>query len=263
MEKKRKIESYDNVNQNDQLININSNNLLSALDGLIELKYSKAVSENNQSNLFYCIGLCLSLLFVITAFEWKFYDSGQIVSLGEVNSSFENLIDVPPTEQMPLPPPKVVQPKIVEVSDEEEIIEELDIDLDIEMTEEQVIEEQVFEPEDLEIEEEKPDEIFTIVEHQPEPIGGYSAFYEYVGKNLKYPTIALRHNIEGRVYVQFVVEKDGSLTDILIVKGIGGGCDEEAQRIVGNAPKWKPGKQRGMPVRVKMILPIHFQLMNL
>jgi len=234
-----------------------------AMKGLMEIKYTKAARAKNQSNLFYCIGLCLSLLFVITAFEWKFYDSDRVVSLGEINSEFENIMDVPPTEQIVVPPPKIVQPNIVEVSDEEDIMEEIEIDLDIEMTEEQVIEEQVFEPAEMEVEEETADEIFTIVEQQPEPMGGYTAFYEYVSKNLKYPMLAQRHNIEGRVYVQFVVEKDGNLTDILIVKGIGGGCDEEAKRIIEGAPKWSPGKQRGRPVRVKMILPIHFQLMNL
>lgn len=254
--------SLDNLS-NSRKNNPGSDSLTKAIKSLMEVKYSKADKVKNRSNLFYCIGLCLSLLFVITAFEWKFYDSDRLISLGEVNSEFENLMDVPPTEQIVVPPPKIVQPNIVEVSDEEDIIEEIEIDLDIEMTEEQAIEEQVFEPAELEVEEEKADEIFTIVEQQPEPLGGYTTFYEYVSKNLKYPMLAQRHNIEGRVYVQFVVEKDGSLTEILIVKGIGGGCDEEAQRIIENAPTWKPGKQRGRPVRVKMILPIHFQLMNL
>jgi protein TonB len=113
---------------------------------------------------------------------------------------------------------------------------------------------------DIEVHEEKAEEIFTIVEQQPEPIGGFTAFYTYVGENLKYPRLAQRGNIQGRVYIQFVVEKDGSLTDIKTIKGIGGGCDEEACRIIGNAPKWNPGKQRGRPVRVIMVIPILFKL---
>lgn len=71
---------------------------------------------------------------------------------------------------------------------------------------------------------------------------------------------ALTLNIEGRVFVQFVVGKDGSLTDVTVIRGIGGGCDEEAIRVLKGAPGWKPGKQRGKPVRVKMVLPITFKI---
>ncbi|MGD9327782.1 MAG: TonB family protein [Cyclobacteriaceae bacterium] len=230
------------------------------ISDLIKVKFAKASRQIRLSKLFFCIGLCISLLFTITAFEWKFYDDGKIVDLGNVSSTFEDIIDVPPTEQPPAPQPKIVQPKIIEVPDEEEIMEEIEIDLDIEMTEEQVIDQPVFVELDIEVQEEKAEEIFTIVEQQPEPIGGFSAFYKYVGENLKYPKLAQRGNIQGRVYIEFVVEKDGSLTDIKTMKGIGGGCDEEACRIIGNAPKWKPGKQRGRPVRVKMVIPILFRL---
>lgn len=227
---------------------------------LIRMKFAKASTQIRLSKLFFCMGLCISLVFIITAFEWRFFDDGNIVDLGKVSSTFENIVDVPPTEQPPAPQPKVVQPKIIEVPDEEEIMEEIEIDLDIEMTEEQVIDQPVIVKMDLEVQEEKAEEIFTIVEHQPEPVGGFNAFYKYVGENLKYPGLAQRGNIQGRVYIQFVVEKDGSLTDIKTMKGIGGGCDEEACRIIGNAPKWKPGKQRGRPVRVKMVIPILFRL---
>ena len=227
---------------------------------LIKVKLDKASRQIRLSKLFFCIGLCISLIFIITAFEWRFFDDGDVVDLGKVTSTFEDIIDVPPTEQPPAPQPKIVQPKIVEVPDEEEIMEEIEIDLDIEMTEEQIIDQPVFVEMDLEIKEEKAEEIFTIVELQPEPVGGFTAFYSYVGENLKYPKSAQRGNIQGRVYIEFVVEKDGSLTDIKTIKGIGGGCDEEACRIIGNAPKWKPGKQRGQPVRVKMVIPILFRL---
>lgn len=230
------------------------------VDDLIKNKKYKANRQSNFSQLFFSIGLCISLLFIITAFEWKFYDDGNIIDLGDVNINFENLVDVPPTEQPPAPQPKLIQPQIVEVPDEEEIMEEIEVDLDIEMTEEQVIDQPVFSELELEIEEEKADEIFTIVEQQPEPIGGFSAFYEYVAKNLHYPKVAQRNNIQGRVYIEFVVERNGSLTDIKVIKGIGGGCDEEACRIIASAPKWNPGKQRGNPVRVKMVIPILFRL---
>ena len=120
-----------------------------------------------------------------------------------------------------------------------------------------VIEEVVFEEAP---EEEEVDEIFTIVEDQPTPSGGMSAFYQYVAKKLKYPAQARRMGIEGKVFVQFVVDKDGSLTEVKAVKGIGAGCDEEAVRVINGAPKWKPGKQRGRAVKVRMILPITFKL---
>jgi protein TonB len=230
------------------------------INDLIKDKSAKVSEQKRYSRLFFNIGLCLSLLFIITAFEWKFFDDGNLMDLGNLNADFENLVDVPPTEQPPAPQPKLVQPQIVEVADDKEIIEEIEIDLDIEMTEDQVIDQPVFETMQMDVQEEKVDEIFTIVEQQPEPIGGFATFYDYVGNNLKYPKLAERSYIQGRVYLEFVVEKDGSLTDIKVIKGIGGGCDEEASRIIAAAPKWKPGKQRGRPVRVKMVMPILFRL---
>ena len=105
------------------------------------------------------------------------------------------------------------------------------------------------------------DEVFTVVEEQPTfQGGGNDAFMEYIAQNIRYPEEAKQKDIQGRVYVQFVIEKDGTITDVVIVKGIGGGVDEEAKRVVESSPKWTPGKQRGNPVRVRMILPIEFRL---
>jgi periplasmic protein TonB len=85
-------------------------------------------------------------------------------------------------------------------------------------------------------------------------------FYSLVGQNIKYPKSARRLGIEGRVFIQFIVEKDGSLSDIKCIKGIGGGCDEEAERVISLSKKWTPGKQRGKIVKQKMVLPIMFKL---
>jgi protein TonB len=85
-------------------------------------------------------------------------------------------------------------------------------------------------------------------------------FYKYVSKNIEYPKQARRMGIEGKVFVQFVVDKDGSLSDVKVIKGIGAGCDEEAIRVLKESPKWTPGKQRGRPVRVRMSLPIFFKI---
>lgn len=223
----------------------------------MELKKKPSADLGRKSGLFFNIGLVITLLLVITAFEWRFYDNQNLVDLGEADVKFEDIMDIPPTEQLPPPPPKVQQPEVVEVPDEEEIEQEIEFDLDIEATEETVIEEIVFKDEPVE---EVAEEIFTIVEDQPAPKGGMPAFYEYVKKELKYPAQARRMGIEGKVYVQFVVDKDGSITEVTAIKGIGAGCDEEAVRVLQGAPKWAPGKQRGRAVKVRMILPITFKL---
>ncbi len=102
-----------------------------------------------------------------------------------------------------------------------------------------------------------PNNVFTYVEQMPAPLFNLSDFLE---KNLRYPEQAREVNVQGVVYVKFVVNADGSISDASITKGIGAGCDEEAKRVVANMPNWKPGKQNGNAVRVYFILPIHFRL---
>ena len=221
-------------------------------------KYSHA-NLQRYARVFANVGLIVALLFIIWAFEKKQYDDAGLVDLGTVEDDFEDIIEIPPTEQPPPPPPKVKLPEIIEVPDEEEIEEEIEVELDVEVTEETVVEEIVFEEAP---EEENVDEIFTIVEEPASFPGGLTAFYEFLKKEIKYPRQAQRMGIEGRVFVQFVVERDGRLTDIHVVKGIGAGCDEEAVRVLKNSPKWNPGKQRGRPVRQKMIQNILFKFSN-
>lgn len=103
-------------------------------------------------------------------------------------------------------------------------------------------------------------EVFTIVENGPEYPGGLQEFYKYIGENVTYPLEARQKNIEGRVYVQFVVDTDGTMTDLAVLKGIGSGCDEEAIRVISSAGKWIPGEQRGKKVKVRMVLPVQFLL---
>lgn len=223
----------------------------------MEHKKTPDADLSKKKGLFLNIGLVVSLAIVLFAFEYKSYDDDGVKNLGKVEDDFEEMMEIPPTEQPPPPPPKIQQPEIIEVPDEEEIEEDIEVDLDVDMTEETVIEEVVFEEAP---EEEEAEQIFTIVEDQPEFPGGTAAFYQYVQKNLKYPNQARRMGIEGKVFVQFVVDKDGNITDVQSVKGIGAGCDEEAERVIKASPKWKPGKQRGNPVKVRMILPITFKL---
>ncbi len=218
-------------------------------------KYAHA-NLQQFTRVFGNVGLVLTLLFIIWAFEKKNYDDSGLLDLGSVDDDFEDILEIPPTEQPPPPPPKIKLPEIIEVPDEEEIEEEIEVELDVEVTEETVVEEIVFEEAP---EEENVDEIFTIVEEPAGFPGGLSAFYQYLKKEIKYPRQAQRMGIEGRVFVQFIVERDGTLTDIKVVKGIGAGCDEEAVRVLQNSPKWKPGKQRGRAVRQKMIQNILFK----
>ena len=225
----------------------------------MEQKKNPQADLNKKWWLFYFIGLTVTLGLVLTAFEWKSYDDQALMELGQVEDDFEDIMDIPPTEQPPPPPPVVQLPEIIEVPDEEEIEEEIEVDLDVEVTEETVIEDIVFEeaPEEEEVE-----QIFTIVEDKPEFPGGDAAMYKYLGKSIDYPSQARRMGIEGRVFVQFIVGKDGSIRDVQAIKGIGAGCDEEAVRVIKKMPKWKPGKQRGRPVQVRMVLPVFFKLNN-
>lgn len=104
------------------------------------------------------------------------------------------------------------------------------------------------------------DAIFFVVEVQPEFPGGLDSMYAFIQKNLIYPEKAKAEGIEGRVFITFTIEKDGSVSNVKILRGIGGGCDEAAKEVVEKMPKWKPGTQRGKPVRVQFNLPIKFEL---
>lgn len=104
------------------------------------------------------------------------------------------------------------------------------------------------------------EEVFVVVEEEPEFPGGMEALYRYLASNIKYPELAKKEKIQGTVYVSFVVEKDGSVTNIKVLRDIGAGCGEEAVRVVRQMPKWKPGRQRGQRVRVQYNLPIKFSL---
>jgi protein TonB len=238
-------------------MNAQNKNWQTRIDDIIQVKSERNKKRERYRGIITWLSFCISLASVILVFEWRTYDAGSVVQLASLNDSFEDMLDIPVTQQPPPPPPAVQQPVVIEVPDDEEIEEEISIDLDIEMTEDQVIEEIVaFEAP----EEEVAETIHQIVEEMPTPVGGLAAFYKYLSKNLQYPSQARRMGIEGRVYMLFVVEKDGTLTDITVQKGIGAGCDEESIRVLKNAPKWNPGKQRGRPVRVRYSFPIIFKL---
>ncbi|NOX45513.1 MAG: M56 family metallopeptidase [Chlorobi bacterium] len=103
-------------------------------------------------------------------------------------------------------------------------------------------------------------DIFTVVEEMPTFPGGDEARMKYLVENIRYPEVAQKNGIQGRVFITFVVEEDGYLSNVKVLRGIGGGCDEEAVRVIENMPKWEPGKQNGKAVRVQFNMPIMFKL---
>lgn len=223
----------------------------------MEAKKTEKADLTNKTSFFFSIGLLVTMSIVVMAFEWKDREKQDIDLLGKNTNTFEEMLEIPPTEQPPPPPPEVQQPQIIEVPDEEEIEDEIQVKFDVEVTENTKVQQIVIAAEEPK---EEVEEIFTIVEDPASPIGGMTAFYKYVGEKIKYPPQARRMGVEGRVFVEFIIDKDGSITEVRAVKGIGAGCDEEAVRILQGAPKWKAGKQRGKPVKQKMVLPITFKL---
>ncbi len=177
--------------------------------------------------------------------------------------------DVPPPPPPPDPPPPVQEtikftPPVVT----EEPIDEKDIPPPQDEIKVQVGTETKEGTGDIELptegdgkeEVEAPQQIFTFVEQMPEFPGGEEKLFEYLGKNIKYPSMARENGITGTVYVTFVVEGNGEISDVKKLRGIGGGCDEEAMRVVKAMPSWKAGKQNGKSVRVQFNIPIKFNL---
>ncbi|HHW59441.1 MAG: energy transducer TonB [Bacteroidales bacterium] len=224
----------------------------------MESKKNSKKDLNRKRTLFLQIGLVMSLTIVFVAFEWKTYEIQENILSG-INSIQIDQEIVQVTQQEQPEPPKAPQvTTILEVIDGDEIIQD-EINISIEDRPDQAA--QTYVPVSIEeAPEPVAEEIFTFVEEYPEFLGGEKALYEYIKNNVNYSELAIKTNIEGTVYVEFVVEKDGSISDVKVLRGIGGGCDEEAVRVVKSMPKWKPGKQRGQPVRVYYTLPIDFKI---
>ena len=232
-------------------------------------------------------GIAAAIAFVILAFNWTQYEPEVYIPDDALVFDEEIEIEPPRTAEPPPPPPPPPPPVIEEVPEEEIIEEEQPEFMDQTIEEETVIEEAPPEP----VEEAAPpppppppppepevEEIFKVVEQMPrfpgcEDSGGSEAekaqcaqkkLLEYIYKNIKYPAIARENGIQGRVVIQFVVEKNGTVTDARVVRDIGAGCGEEALRVVNSmndmSQKWTPGKQRGKAVRVQFTLPVSFKL---
>jgi periplasmic protein TonB len=174
----------------------------------------------------------------------------------------------PPPPDIRIPPPvktiiKFLPPKVTE----KEVVEEEEMPTIEEIKQNETGSEEVqgdvtttFEEPAPAVVEEDVNKVFLVVEQPPEFDGGLEAMYKFISKNMKYPASARRMNIEGSVFVGFVVDADGKISEASIIKGISADCDKEALRVVQMMPKWRPGKQSGRPVRVKFVLPIKFKL---
>lgn len=178
--------------------------------------------------------------------------------------------NTPPPPKMEIPPPvktiiKFLPPKVTEkeVAEEEEMptIDEIKVnEVGSENTEGEGKVEFNEPVEEVMKEENEDDKIFTIVEQSAEYPGGTEAMIKFLQKNMKYPAVARRMNIEGSVFVSFVIDKEGVLSEIQVIKGISAECDKEAARVIKLMPPWKPGKQNGKAVRCRFVLPVKFKL---
>lgn len=227
----------------------------------MEAKKNPKADLGQLHGLIFSASLLISLALVSTAFNWKQKDKSSVDLTTKSVNTFETLVEIPPTD-IPEPPPAVMvtQPRLVEVPDEATIEQEVKVDFDVEVNENTKVQDIIIQPQATKIEPEDTEEIFVVVEQVAAPKNGLPDFYKKISEKLHYPAQARQMGVEGKVFVEFVVNKDGSLTDFVVARGIGAGCDEEAVRIIQNGPSWNPAKQRGKPVRQRMVLPVFFKL---
>lgn len=223
----------------------------------METKKSNKADLEKRRLMFTQIGLIVSLALAWMVFETKSYEKQEFKSFGKTTEVIpDELVPVTVQEKpQPVERPKMVN--LITVVDNNETIDDK-IDIDVTVKEDEPIEPTItIEITEEDIVEEVP---FIIVENMPMFPGGEKKMMEYVAKNVKYPQLAKEMGTQGRVFVSFVVEKDGSISNVELLRGIGNGCDEEAIRVVKSMPKWNPGLQCGRAVRVSCNLPISFKL---
>ncbi|TRX66265.1 energy transducer TonB [Carboxylicivirga sp. M1479] len=226
----------------------------------MEVKKSPKADLENKKSVFMQIGLAVTLAIVLIAFEWTTtdVDASQFEMVEELEAE-EEIMPITRQEEVK-PPPPPPPPKVADVLNIVEDDVELDEELDIEDTE--MDEDTEIDFSDLAMEEEESDDapVFFIVEDMPEFPGGEEALRKYIAQSVKYPVIAQENGIQGRVYVSFVVNTKGKVTDVKIARGVDPNLDKEAIRVVNAMPAWKPGKQRGKAVKVSYTVPINFVL---
>lgn len=226
----------------------------------MEVKKSPKADLEGKKTTWMLVGYVIVLAFMFVAFEWTKRDIVIDTSQALSDLVFEEEI-VPITEQKqevaPPPPEAPAAAEILNIVDDKADVEE-SVVASTEDTGQKV--EVKYVP--VKVVEEEPEEqtIFEVVEQMPDFPGGMGALMQFLSKNIKYPTIAQENGTQGRVIVQFVVNRDGSIVDPRVVKSVDPYLDKEALRVIGTMPKWKPGMQRGKPVRVKYTVPVMFRL---
>ncbi len=229
----------------------------------MEIKKSPKADLEGKKGTRLLIGYVFVLAIIFVAFEWSETDKKIDLNTGIKDAVFEEEM-VPITEQQPkTPPPPPAAPSVADV------LKIVTNDADVQETAVassedagKAVEVKYTAPVVQQKPEEDPDEqvIFQVVEQMPEYPGGMTECLKFLASNLKYPTISQENGVQGRVIVQFVVNKDGSIVDPVVVRSVDPYLDKEALRVVKSMPKWTPGKQRGKAVRVKYTLPVTFKL---
>jgi protein TonB len=230
-------------------------------------KKSEKVDLTKNSSLYFVIGLSVVLFVSWQAIEWKTYK--RTYDYEALNVEDDDDEEIPITEQIktppPPPPPPPPAPEVIEIVEDEEDVEETVIE-STETDEEEIVEIVEVEEEELDI-----DVPFAVIEDVPIFPGcervkkseRRNCFQEkmnkHIRKNFRYPEIAQEMGIQGRVYVNFIIAKDGKITNIRM-RGPDKNLEKEAQRIIAKLPSMTPGKQRGRPVRVPFSIPITFRL---
>ena len=227
----------------------------------MEVKKSPKADLESKKTSNLLIGAILTLAVLFVGFEWSERDKKVTTDTGLTEVVFEEeIIPITEQEQPKQAPPPPEAPKV------EEVLEIVENDADVQESTIQASDdtqqavEVKYTPVEVEEEEVEEQQIFQVVEEMPEFPGGMGECMKFLGKNIKYPTISQENGVQGRVIVQFVVNRDGSIVDPVVVRGVDPYLDKEALRVISMMPKWKPGKQRGKAVRVKYTVPVMFRL---
>lgn len=229
----------------------------------MEIKKSPKADLENKKSTSILIGLVVALGIMFIAFEWSQKDV--VVYEDAIQSTVteeEEMIEVTFREETPPPPapeppaPETVLSDVIDIADNDEEVETVDFSAEDDASQRIVVQAPVAAP----VEEEEEQQIFVVVEKMPEFPGGEDAMRRYLARNIRYPLIAQENGIQGRVICQFVVNADGKIVDVQVVRGVEASLDEEAVRVIKSMPAWTPGKQGGKSVRVKYTLPIRFKL---
>lgn len=225
----------------------------------MDVKKSPKASLEDKKMLFVMMGLVMVLSLLYIGFEWT---DREVTVYAATDTSLlaEEEIEVVQTAQELPPPPPPPAPEIVEILNVvEDNVEVASVDINTEDSKDKVV--VVSAPvTSAPIEEEEDQVIFQVVEKMPSFPGGDAALFKFLGENVKYPVIAQENGVQGRVICQFVVNRDGSIVDVEVVRSVDASLDKEAIRVIKSMPKWSPGQQRGKPVRVKYTLPVNFKL---